>query len=400
MQRKLDLRTGRTVWSAYRAPAVPQEALARDLSADVVVVGMGIGGALAADALSLAGLSVVAIDRRGAVKGSTAATTALVQYEIDQPLCLLSRRIGKERAMRAWRRSRLAVGNLKARILERQIACDLAERPSLYLAGDVLGAEALEEEAELRGAAGLAASFLPRAAVRETYGMDRAALRSQGNLALDPRKLTAGLLLRARERGARFFSPVEAVRFASHADGVAVETKAGPVLSARYVLLATGYELMDFVPAKNHRIISTWAFATARQPAALWKDRALVWEASDPYLYFRATHDGRVICGGEDEDFSDEAQRDALIAEKTERIAGKLKALLPAVDTRPTFAWSGSFGTTTTGLPYVGAVPRRPRIFAVMGYGGNGITYAEIAAELVTAAILGHADPDADLFAF
>jgi len=32
----------------------------------------------------------------------------------------------------------------------------------------------------------------------------------------------------------------------------------------------------------------------------------------------------------------------------------------------PEFAWAGSFGTMTTGLPYIGAIPRHPRIHAVM----------------------------------
>ena len=38
----------------------------------------------------------------------------------------------------------------------------------------------------------------------------------------------------------------------------------------------------------------------------LARARPSIWEASDPYLYMRATADGRVICGGEDEEFSDE----------------------------------------------------------------------------------------------
>jgi glycine/D-amino acid oxidase-like deaminating enzyme len=38
----------------------------------------------------------------------------------------------------------------------------------------------------------------------------------------------------------------------------------------------------------------------------------LIWEASEPYLYLRTTEDGRVICGGEDEDFADTEKRDSL----------------------------------------------------------------------------------------
>ncbi len=38
-----------------------------------------------AQALSASGREVVVVDKRGAAKGSTAASTALVQYEIDTP---------------------------------------------------------------------------------------------------------------------------------------------------------------------------------------------------------------------------------------------------------------------------------------------------------------------------
>jgi glycine/D-amino acid oxidase-like deaminating enzyme len=401
LPRKLDLRTGRSVWLAYRAPAVPTGRLARDVKADVLVVGMGIGGAMMAEALTAKGHSTVLIDRRGPLKGSTAATTALVQFEIDQPLTRLSPMIGKENAVRAWRRSRLAIANLRGRIAENGIECRLGERQSLYLAGDVLGPAALRAESEARQAAGIAAVYLPRKPLQDRFGIARdGALLSHGNLALDPRRLTAGLLLKAAERGARLYSPVEATGFEAGSRGVAVATKGGPVIEARHVVLATGYELADIVPANAHRIISTWAIATRPQPRKLWPGVAFIWEASDPYLYMRATADGRVVCGGEDEDFSDEARRDDLIPRKTAAIARKLARLFPDLDTRPEFAWGGAFGTTTTGLPHIGTLPRQPRIHAVMGYGGNGITYAQIASELIATALDGREDVDADLFGF
>ena len=55
MKRKLDLRTGRPVWFAYRAPSVPTQKLTRDVKADVAVVGMGISGAMMAEALTARG---------------------------------------------------------------------------------------------------------------------------------------------------------------------------------------------------------------------------------------------------------------------------------------------------------------------------------------------------------
>ncbi len=401
MPHKLDLRTGRPVWSAYRAPTVLVTNLTRDVQADVLVIGMGISGAMMAEALTKQGRSVICIDRRGPLRGSTPATTALVQFEIDQPLTKLSRMIGNGAAQQAWRRSRIAVTNLNGRINELGIQCNLTCKQSLYLAGTTLGPTDLCEEAKARREAGIAASYLSATALKEKFGIARAgAILSHDNLALDPRKLTAGLLNKALQRGARFYAPVDAIEIHDSLEEVAVATKDGPTITATHVVLATGYELMDIVPPAAHQIISTWAIATRPQSKNLWPGAAFVWEASDPYLYMRATADGRVICGGEDEEFTDESKRDHLIEKKSARLSKKLGRLMPKLDVTPEFSWTGSFGTTTSGLPYIGVVPRHPRIFAVMGYGGNGITFSQIASEIVPASLEGMQDTDAGLFAF
>jgi glycine/D-amino acid oxidase-like deaminating enzyme len=401
MPRKLDLRSGRPVWLTYRTPTIPTEPLTRDVSADVAIVGMGISGAMMAETLTARGLSVIMLDRRGPMLGSTPATTALVQFEIDEPITSLSDMIGRQSAEQAWRRSRLSVDSLRARIDELGIDCRLGERPSLYLAGNTMGPGELRDEAEARRRAGIHATYLPPKTLQEKFGIERdGAVLSHGNLALDPRKLTAGLLLKALERKARFYAAVEATGMERVADRIAVTTKDGPTITVDHVVLATGYELMDGVPASEHRIISTWALATRPQPRAVWPKAAFIWEASDPYLYMRATPDGRVICGGEDEDFSDEDARNALLPQKTERIAEKLKELMPQLDPTPDFSWTGSFGTTTTGLPYIGALPGKPNVHSVLGYGGNGITFSRIASEIIGTAISGGEDSDAALFAF
>ena len=177
MPRKLDLRTGRPVWSAYRAPAVPASALTRDVKADVLIIGMGISGAMMAEALTADGHQVICIDRRGPLKGSTAATPALVQFEIDQPLSTLSKMIGKAKAQQAWRRSRLAVSNLAGRIEDLAIDCRLRRTQSLYLAGTLLGPSELREEAEARRQAGIAATYLTPQPLTETFGINRGGVK-------------------------------------------------------------------------------------------------------------------------------------------------------------------------------------------------------------------------------
>lgn len=395
-----DLRSGRPVWLSRRMPPLRHATLAPEEETDVLVVGAGISGALVAELLASDGHRVIVIDRRGPARGSTAASTALIQYEIDTPLDHLARRIGAERAARAWRRSHLALRGLHDRTLALGIDCGLASRDTLYLAGDVLDAAGLATETEARRAIGLEATLLSRAALRDGFGIDRpAAIRSFGAFTADPRRLTAGYLAAAIAAGARLAAPVELSDLAKRRDGYLATTGQGTIACST-VVLATGYEFPDFVPLDGHELLSTYAFATRPQPRRLWPGECLIWEASDPYLYARTTTDGRAIFGGEDVAFEDEDRRDALLAEKVQAIQRKARRLLPGLDLTPDYAWTGTFGGSATGLPTIGEVPRRPGCWSVLGYGGNGITYSRIAAEIIRTALAGGTDPDADLFRF
>jgi glycine/D-amino acid oxidase-like deaminating enzyme len=396
-----DLRSGRSVWQGRRGPHVAHERLARDFKTDVLIMGAGITGAAVADALALAGTEVAIVDKRGLARGSTVASTALVQYEIDTPLITLTRKIGKEKAVRAWRRSRLAVEALAARLQELRFA-DVARRDSLYLAGNVLGPKALEREHEARRTAGLPSHFLDRKTLREQFGIARAAaIMGYGNLVIDPRKCALALLKAAVENGARLFSPTEITDVRPMRTGVMATATNGCTIHCAQLIFATGYELPLGVPRRHHQITSTWAIATVRQQhRRLWAGECCIWEASDPYLYIRTTPEGRVICGGEDADFSDAGDRKELLDQKTAALQRKLHRLLPQLDPTIEFAWTGAFGETTTGLPIIGRVPRMPNCWIALGYGGNGTTYAALAADIIAGEMAGRPDVDADLYRF
>lgn len=395
-----DLRTGQTIWESMRTPRVPHSPLTRNLETDILIIGAGITGAMIADALAGAGLSTVIVDKRRPLKGATSASTALVLYEIDTPLTKLSRKIGLDNAVRAWRRSRLALTALAARIEELGLA-DVEQRKTLYLAGDELNAKALKRECDARNAAGLETVFLGRTQLKQRFGIARAgALLGFGNLAANPKTLTSALFDAACAKGARIYAPVEIAGIEAKQTRVVATTRGGRRIRCRALVFATGYELLDCVPARGHTIASTWVIATVPQRRAPWPEECMIWEASDPYLYMRTTDDNRVICGGEDEEFSDDEARDALIERKSRLLRAKLGRLFPDLDTRIDYAWAALFGGSNAGLPTIGEIPGMRHCWAALGYGGNGITYSRIAAELLRTALTGGRDPDADLFDF
>ena len=396
-----DLRTGQSIWSARRRPAIAAQPLTRDIACDAVVVGAGVSGALIAEALSDAGLKTVIVDRRGPAEGSTAASTAMLQYELDTPLTLMAERIGREKAERIWRRSRQSVDALRERTERLGLAVDGATRGSIYLDGNVLDAGGLALEADARRRAGFEVELLKPAAVKERYGIKgRHALIGFGNYSADPRRLTAGYLNVALARGARLYSPVDICDIAPTGDGVSLVSARGPSIRARHVVMATGYEMMKGIPRKGNKIISSWSIATRPQPRAIWPTAAMIWEAADPYLYLRTTPRGEIICGGEDEEISDAALRDAKLHDKTATLSRKLAALLPGVDASPAYSWAGSFGDSPVGTPTIGRIPGMPNCYAAMGYGGNGITFSMMAAQMLRGLICGYGDPDADLVSF
>ena len=389
---KRDLRTGRPVWADSHGLGVPVKALEAAVVVDVAIVGAGISGAFMARELSR-DHSVAVLDRRPPVTGSTLASTALLQWEIDLPLTALTDKIGAEKAKRAYLRSRAAVDDLKRIVADEGIVCGLKPKDSLYLAGDAYGRRALEAEAEARAAIGLDSVFIGPADLRERFGIDRTgAIVSSGSASADPARL-------AQANGATVYSRVEVMQAASDPEGVTLLTDAGHAVRARQVVFCCGYEFPKGVTTPGARVISTWALASKPgTPCPVWLRDTLVWEASDPYLYFRMTPDGRLIVGGEDEDAPGAHEDPARLKRKSATIRDKLKVLLPDLEFEVDYSWAGAFGESATGLPSIAPVPDMDHAWAVMGFGGNGITYSVIASQVVAAAIRGRADPDADLY--
>ena len=399
LTRKRDLRSGRSLWADSAFLGVPVRPLKQAISVDVAIVGAGISGALMAHELSR-DHEVAVLDRRPPMMGSTVASTALLQWEIDLPLTALAKKIGQSDARRAYLRSRRAVDDLGRIVIDEQIRCSFQDRKALYLAGDAYGRRALEAEAEARAAIGLDSQFLTAAELADQFGVERtAAILSGGSASADPAQLAAGLLRRAAGRGARIYSPIKVMQAASDPDGVTLLTEEGPAVRASAVVFCCGYERPDGVSAPDSDVISTWALASkpgARLPA--WLRETMVWEGADPYLYMRTSRDGRLIVGGEDEASATAHADTALMREKRDRILAKVKQLLPRVEVEVDYVWAGAFGESATGLPHIAPVEGLDHAWAVMGFGGNGITYSVIASQVVAAALRGGKDPDADLY--
>ena len=399
----MDLKSGYPLWPVTDGLIATYPRLQSDLTCDVAILGGGITGALVAHHLIEAGIDAVVLDRRDVGWGSTAASTALLQYEIDVSLKDLSEMYGADFASRAYLACLEAMGTLETLAKGCSIDTGFDRKKSLYLASRKRDRKALREELDLRRAIGISVDWLDEDDIAARFSFRRpAALLSADAAQVDAYAFAHGLLRDAVKRGLRVFDRTTILDVRARDDGVTLTSAEHWQVEAKHVVFAAGYETRDFLKPKVAELIST--FAVASEPMADipgWgEDRCVIWEHAHPYLYLRTTSDGRVIVGGEDEPFRDPNRRDRMLPKKAERLAERFRDLFPEIDFRVEFAWAGTFGETKDGLAYIGAHPDWPSSFFALGYGGNGITFSVIAAEIIRDALLGRVHRHADLFRF
>jgi glycine/D-amino acid oxidase-like deaminating enzyme len=364
------------------------------------VVGAGITGSLIGYYLSKAGLRTVLLDKRDIATGSTCASTGLLQYEVDVHLGELIRRIGEHKAVRSYLLCRAAISKLGQLVKELRSHCEFQRRPSLYLATTAKEVPVLRHEYELRRRYGIDLEFFDSHDVSSLFPFTRpAALYSKEAAEIEAHRLTHALLGAGKASGLEAYSATEVVRFEANRSTTRLVTDRNFVVRARRVVMATGYEPNCYLPRPKGRLKSTYAVISEPLDSFPgWHQRCLIWETARPYLYLRTTRENRAIVGGADENLVNPKQRDALIPRKTSLLVRKFRNLFPDIPFQPAYAWAGTFAESPDGLAYIGQAPHYPRTWIALGYGGNGITYGVIAAELIRDAILGRRNPDRHLF--
>src|SRR6266567_3401692 len=176
--------------------------LEANLRCDAVVIGGGISGALLANQLVRRGVDCVLIDRRDIGQGSTSASTALLQYEIDMPLYELRTQVGSAAAERAYWMGIEAIHRLH------KLAgndCGFRFRPSLQIATRKSDVAGLRKEYAARHAIKLPIHLLNGEDLGKKGIQAAGALQSAVAAEVDPYCFTHWLMRLATARGLRVF---------------------------------------------------------------------------------------------------------------------------------------------------------------------------------------------------
>ncbi|XZF16497.1 NAD(P)/FAD-dependent oxidoreductase [Chitinophagaceae bacterium MMS25-I14] len=372
----------------------------KNIRAEVAIIGAGISGALTAWYLCQAGYKVVMADKRHVATGSTAATTALLQYEIDTPLRELVKKVGEKNAVRSYLLCRQAIYDLLE--ISKKVHCPIEIRPSFQYASYKKDTESLRAEYILRKKEGFRIKWLNENAVLEKFGFSKpGGILSEDGAEADAYALTHAILayLTARKQ-LQVFDHTEIKDISHHNTGITLTTATGLRIDAGHLVIACGYESQQYLEQQVEKLQTTYAIISEPlNKKQFWYRNALIWETATPYLYLRTTEDNRVIIGGKDDDFTDPEKRDARLPQKAKALEQAFRKLFPHLNFKTDFKWAGHFAATKDGLPFIGQAGQKNTWFA-LGFGGNGITFSVIAGQLIRDGISGIKNPDLDIFRF
>ena len=376
--------------------------LEKDIKTDVLVLGGGISGALMAHYLIREGIDCTLIDARTIGLGSTCASTSLLQYEIDTPLHELIKMVGEKNAVRSYKLGVSAITKLSELAIRTGMK-DFELKKSLYYAAYKKDLSFLEKEFEARKKYGFKVKWIDEDQVFKQFGFScPGGILSDVAAATDSYLLTHHLLQYNIKKGLLVYDRTPVVSIKHNRLNVQLKTQEKFIITAKKLVYATGYEVVDFISKPIVKLTSTYAVASeaSNSPIKPGKSDVLIWNTAKPYLYFRSTNDNRIIVGGRDEEFFSHIKRDKLIPQKSKQLQKDFKKIFPSIPFKSEFSWAGIFGSTKDGLPYIGAYNKLPNSFFALGFGGNGITFSQVAGEIIASLLKGKKNRDANIFSF
>ncbi|MBD3108204.1 FAD-binding oxidoreductase [Bacillus sp. AGMB 02131] len=392
----MDLQSGKFYWPETINRTANYKSLEENIECDVLIIGCGSSGAQCAYYLLDSGLNIAMVDSRGIAEGSTATNTALLQYLGEKFYYELANTFGEETATTHIKLCEQAISDIEKASQQLEADVEFARRDSLYSASDQEGIQKLKQEYELLQKHGFNVEMWDDNKIASHFPFQRdSAILIKNDAEINPVAFTYELIKLAVQHGFKVFEHTKMIRHQIEDDKVIFYSDKGHQIKAGKVIVAAGYETLDFRKHINLALESSYAIVTKPLDLSFWYRRTLLWETKRPYIYTRTTKDNRIIIGGLDETTNIPEERDNKLISKKNQLIKEFHSLFPDVPIEVEYYLAALYGGTTDGLPMIGLYDELPSVYHVYAYGDNGMVYnmvlGKIIGELVTEGTSKHA---------
>lgn len=377
-----------------------------ELSADVVVIGGGLTGAMAAAVLARGGLDVILLESaRVASAGTATGLGAVVPFPASSFRELVSA-AGQRLAAASWKETRSSALDLLSSVTRLGIRCDAARTPVIQNATSAEAATLLRRDQAARKAARIDAPWVSQTAMAQTVATESTgALRLDGGATFDPVLATLGFLRVAERAGARVFerSPAKRTTF----DRVSAEVRlADGVIRTKGVFVATGTPGSLFAQLRRHvrefdafTVVTEPLTAAMRREAGSRTDILCTFGEEDRWL--RWLKDDRAMFSGAAAGPVPPRLLDKMLVQRTGQLMYELSLRYPVISGLPAhWSWSTRLTTTADGLPWIGPHRNYPFHFFAMALGQQGEAGAWFAAKAALRHFTGQSRKTDQVFGF
>lgn len=357
---------------------------------DVIIVGGGITGITTGLLLQNSGKKCLIAEAKNIGFGTTSGTTAHLNTILDLTYAEIEKNFGEENTRIVLSAAIEAINILEKNVRTYKIDCDFGERSGYLFSTDGKQTKKLDDAYIASKKAGCDVEYTDTIPVPVDF---QKALVFKRQAQIHPTKYLYGLAKAFENAGGTILQNCRVMEVKKGDDKMLeVNTFLGK-MNAANVIYAThippGVNLLHFrcAPYRSYAMALT---LNSDYP------HDLAYDLYDPYHYYRCQEmDGKkyLIAGGEDHRTGEKKDTEECFRQLERYLRQYFK-----VD-EVVYKWSSQYFDSTDGLPYIGHLPGNPdNVFVATGYGGNGITYSQIAAQILTDLIVKGKSQYQDVF--
>ncbi|PWU02872.1 MAG: (2Fe-2S)-binding protein [Bacteroidetes bacterium] len=378
-----------SVWQNTVAPFNSQHFSISDQIYDVVIVGGGITGVSTAFLLQQSGKKCLLLEANNLCYGTTGGTTAHLNTLLDTPYNAIANKFGDDKAKLVASSVREAIESMKRRISDINFDCGFRNATAYLFAKDEKQEKELAEIKESALKVGVDCGYVSSMSYPFLF---RKAIQIEDQAKFIPTRYVYALAHEFENLGG-IIQEQTRVTGVEENETINVETSAGN-FECRALVYAT--HIPPAVNLLHLRCIPYRSYAMAVRLKGNNYSEALAYDMEDPYNYYRSQEiDGKtyLIAGGFDHKTAHEEDTEYRFLQ----LESHLRKSFDISEVK--YKWSSQYFEADDGIPYIGHLPGHPgNIYVATGFGGNGMVYSTVAANLLSKMILGQNSLYIDLY--
>ena len=366
----------KSLWQMNMPDYISKKIEMPDTIYDVIIVGGGITGISTALLLQEAGKRCLLLEAKNLAFGTTSGTTAHLNTILDLTYAQIEKKFGEENTKFVLAAVMEAINIVEENVKKYGIDCDFEEKYGYLFSTNENQTKQLEAAFEASKRAGCDVAYSDTIPIPVDF---EKALVFKRQAQIHPAKYVYALAKAFGDAGGQILQHCRVTNVEDKQKEILNVTTSSGNFTAHNVVYAThippGVNILHFrcAPYRSYAMAVT---LKGNYP------EDLCYDLHDPYHYYRTQETTGIkyfIAGGED-------HRTAEVKDTEDCFKRLEHYVRKHFDVENVlYKWSSQYFDPADGLPYIGHLPGNPNtVFVATGFGGNGITYSQIAAKILS----------------